>query len=222
MRGPRSTSVLANRKVHVLFSDLGLPGGIDGRELAVAALQRYPELKVLLTTGYAGKAVDVAPFPLIPKPYTFTDIGRKLREVLDLKGPWSERARPDPSPSILRQRLLLVEDEPMIRLDAADALRECGFDVDEAGSASEALEVMNDVSRTISGVIVDLGLPDVRGDELAAELRAARPSLPIIIASGYSSNEVRRRFRDDSCTAFVDKPFSADQIQRALKAMRPQ
>jgi DNA-binding response OmpR family regulator len=214
--------VLANRKVHLLFSDLGLPGGIDGKDLALTALKRYPEVKVLLTTGYAGKAADVAPFPLIPKPYTFTDIGRKLREVLDLENRSSERARSDSNQSILRLRLLLVEDEALIRLDAADSLRECGFDVDEAASASQAREVMNDASRIIGGVIIDLGLPDLRGDELAAELRAARPSLPIIIASGFSSNEVRRRFREDSRTAFVDKPFSADQIRRALKAMRPQ
>ncbi len=117
------------------------------------------------------------------------------------------------------QRLVLVEDEALIRLDISECLRDIGYEVDEAASAAQALALLNAQEGIVNGVIIDLGLPDRRGDDLAADLRAANPSLPIIIASGFSSNEVRGRFAGDAFTAFVDKPFNAAQIERALKAM---
>ena len=117
------------------------------------------------------------------------------------------------------QRLILVEDEALIRLDISECLRDIGYEVDEAASATQAVAILKGTDAAIAGVVIDLGLPDRRGDDLAADLRAANPSLPIIIASGFSSNEVRGRFTGDAFTAFVDKPFNAAQIERALKAM---
>lgn len=114
-----------------------------------------------------------------------------------------------------------MEDEALIRLDISECLRDLGYAVDEAASAAQALALLKSGEGPVHGVIIDLGLPDRRGDDLAAELRAANPSLPIIIASGFSSNEVRGRFAGDTFTAFVDKPFNAGQIERALKAMAP-
>jgi len=117
------------------------------------------------------------------------------------------------------QRLVLVEDEALIRLDISECLRDIGYEVEEAASATQALSLLQAKDGDVAGVVIDLGLPDRRGDDLAADLRAANPSLPIIIASGYSSKEVRGRFADDAFIAFVDKPFNAAQIERALKEM---
>jgi signal transduction histidine kinase len=76
----------------LLFSDVVMPGGMDGQHLAEEAVQLRPELKVLLSTGYSnillgnprnpGQAV-----PLIPKPYRRTELARKLRDVLDVSQP---------------------------------------------------------------------------------------------------------------------------------------
>jgi CheY-like chemotaxis protein len=76
--------------VDLLFSDIGLPGGTNGRQLAEAAKARCPELCVLLTTGYANRATGlddpVAPgVSLIAKPFTLNEIALKLREVLDAR-----------------------------------------------------------------------------------------------------------------------------------------
>jgi len=117
------------------------------------------------------------------------------------------------------QRLVLVEDEALIRLDISECLRDIGYEVEEAASATQALSLLQAKGGDVAGVVIDLGLPDRRGDDLAVDLRAANPSLPIIIASGFSSNEVRGRFAGDAFIAFVDKPFNAAQIERALKAM---
>jgi PAS domain S-box-containing protein len=75
-------------ETRLLFTDVGLPGGMNGRELADEAMRRNPRLRVLFTTGYARNAIvhqgrldpGVA---VVFKPYTYSDLARKLRQVLD-------------------------------------------------------------------------------------------------------------------------------------------
>ncbi len=74
-----------NPDVGLLFTDVGLPGGMNGRELAAAALRRRPGLRVLFTSGYALAAFPAAEAPqhlLLAKPFTAADLAAKLREVL--------------------------------------------------------------------------------------------------------------------------------------------
>jgi CheY-like chemotaxis protein len=74
--------------ISLLFTDVGLPDGINGRQLADMATERRPGLKVLFTTGYARNAIihhgrlDKG-VHLIVKPFSFTDLAAKVRDVLD-------------------------------------------------------------------------------------------------------------------------------------------
>ena len=78
----------SHREVRLLFTDVGLPGGMNGRQLAEQALRRQPRLKVLYTTGYARNAIihqgrldpDVQ---IVFKPFTYSDLATKIRRVLD-------------------------------------------------------------------------------------------------------------------------------------------
>jgi PAS domain S-box-containing protein len=82
--GATALTLLAEHpEASMVFTDVGLPGGISGRDLAARARQRRPELKVLLTTGYAG-SVRGAPagVPVLTKPFSFVALAEKLREVL--------------------------------------------------------------------------------------------------------------------------------------------
>ncbi|NIO39691.1 MAG: response regulator, partial [Burkholderiales bacterium] len=77
----------ANPKVDLLFTDIILPGRISGADLAKAALARYPELKVLYTTGYANNSAfgnDSAQgtIRVIKKPYAKENLARMVRQVL--------------------------------------------------------------------------------------------------------------------------------------------
>ena len=78
--------------IDLLFSDVVMPGGINGYELAEQAVAKYPELKVLLTSGYTERAVaqnGQARFNtnLISKPYTHADLTRRIREYLSEEKP---------------------------------------------------------------------------------------------------------------------------------------
>src|SRR5271154_973166 len=94
-------------------------------------------------------------------------------------------------------RILVVEDEPLIRMFVVDTLEDAGFLVEEAGSATEALAKVGSESPVFAAVIVDVGLPDRPGDSLAAELRTKWAELPIIIASGHDRTALLARFKDD-------------------------
>jgi len=75
-------------EVRLLFTDVGLPGGMNGRQLGDDARARCPDIRVLFTTGYARNAIvhqgrldpGVA---LLVKPFTYAGLAAKLREMLD-------------------------------------------------------------------------------------------------------------------------------------------
>jgi CheY-like chemotaxis protein len=79
--------------------------------------------------------------------------------------------------------VLLVEDEPLIRLSTADILAGLGHSVDEAGNAAEALALLD--KHDFDVLITDLRLPGIGGDELAVQAIARQPELRIVFASGY-------------------------------------
>jgi signal transduction histidine kinase/ActR/RegA family two-component response regulator len=80
-------AILAEEPVDLLFSDVVMPGKIDGIELAQAAQERWPSLKVLLVSGFIGDAAfrerNPGDIRLLTKPYRNDDVARVLREVLD-------------------------------------------------------------------------------------------------------------------------------------------
>jgi PAS domain S-box-containing protein len=200
----------ANPDIRVLFTDVGLPGGMSGRQLADEARKRRPELRVLFTTGYARNSIvhngRLDPgVELITKPFTQSALSAKLRDILD-------RSR---APG----RILLVEDEALIQMLAIQYLEEAGFTVDAAGSAAEAMNKLGLISTAIDAVIVDLGLPDQNGDILVDQIRAAHPSLAIVIATGRSADELVRRFKGVPQIAFVTKPYTSADLLKALRGV---
>ena len=113
----------------MLFTDVGLPGGMNGRQLASAARQLNRKLKVLFTTGYARNAIvhegRLDPgVQLITKPFTYAALSGKVRDMLDARA-----ATP---------RILVVEDEDLIQMLLSSQLEDLGFEVEIAGSAAAA------------------------------------------------------------------------------------
>jgi DNA-binding response OmpR family regulator len=114
--------------------------------------------------------------------------------------------------------VLIVEDEILVRMFAVDALEDVGFQVLQAGDATEAMTALGG-RPDVSAVIVDMGLPDRSGDQLAAEMRAQRQALPILIASGRSERELKDKFVADSRIGVLVKPYTAAMLIGALDAL---
>jgi signal transduction histidine kinase/CheY-like chemotaxis protein len=198
------------RNISLLFTDVGLPGGMNGRRLADEARRRRPVLKVLFTTGYAKNAIvhDGRLDPgvqLTTKPFTYNALASKLRDVLDGGGGG------EGPPCVL-----VVEDEVLIRMVTVDTLETLGFKVEEAGSATEAVGKLKGGTR-IDVALVDMGLPDRKGDVLVGELRELQPTLRIVIASGYSPANLKKRVTEDQLTRFLAKPYDGRQLEAMLK-----
>ena len=86
--GPSALQVLEKNQVELLFTDVVMPGGMNGRQLADEAVRRHPGLKVLFTTGYTRNAIvhhgRLDPgVQMIGKPFSFNDLGVKVRTLLD-------------------------------------------------------------------------------------------------------------------------------------------
>ena len=69
----------------------------------------------------------------------------------------------------------------------------------------------------VDAIIVDIGLPDRKGDELVREIKAVNPALPIILATGQSARTVRERFKNEGNVGIVTKPYTASDLLRALR-----
>ena len=114
--------------------------------------------------------------------------------------------------------ILLVEDEFLVRLFAIDALEDAGFRVLPAETADAALKALREAP-DVRAAVIDMGLPDRSGDQLAAEVRALRADLPIVIASGRSGRELRERFAQQPNVTVLVKPYTAELLLDALAAV---
>jgi CheY-like chemotaxis protein len=85
--GQEALAVLAKgERIDLLFTDVVMPGGMDGRQLAAAVQSKWPGLKILFTSGFAGaSAADGGALPgrLLRKPYRMQDLALRVRETLD-------------------------------------------------------------------------------------------------------------------------------------------
>src|ERR1700761_2144402 len=88
-------------------------------------------------------------------------------------------------------RVLLVEDEPLIRMLTTDMLDALGFAATEAGTGAEALAIDDGDLAGLAGLVIDLGLPDHPGEEVARRLRERRPDLPVILTTGADATAAR-------------------------------
>jgi CheY-like chemotaxis protein len=111
--------------------------------------------------------------------------------------------------------ILVVEDEVLIRLMITEALREAGFSVVEAGSADEALTILNGRA-PINLVFSDLRMPGTMdGIALMRLLREIRPDLKLAVASGYSPDWPSPNLAD----AFIGKPYEVARAVSRIKAL---
>jgi PAS domain S-box-containing protein len=211
----------------LLFTDVVMPGSISAIELAALAQRRRPEITVLLTSGYARDLIpmeDRPDYPMITKPYRGEELMARLRSVLAARRPPppAEPGKPPAEPgrppetaekeaaSGRPRRVLLVEDEVVLRMSTTDMLEQLGCFVAGVGSGEQALELLAR-GGSFDLLLTDLGLPGISGEELAARVRGRFPTLPVVIASGYGRSGMQ-----GEGLQFISKPYSAVDLQQAL------
>ena len=136
----------------------------------------------------------------------------------DAEGPEPKAAAPSPTPRG-RERLLLVEDEPLVRMVAERALRKGGYDVFVASNAEEAL-ALTIPEDGIALLITDVVMPGLDGGQLASRMRARHPGLPVLFVSGFTRDAIAHHGVLDEGVTLLEKPFVAsvllERVRRVL------
>src|SRR5271165_4905889 len=115
------------------------------------------------------------------------------------------------------QRVLLVEDEAMIRGNVCDCLQQLGYQVLEAENGEKALRLCEEHRGRIDLVLTDLVMPGMSGHELAGELARRHPEIKMLFMSGYTEDSAARRDILLKGSPFLHKPFSVSDLSNAVQ-----
>ena len=218
--------------IDMLFTDVVMPGTLKSPELARKARERLPDIAVLFTSGYTensivhGGKLD-AGVELLSKPYTREALARKFEQVLA-----GQRAKRSASADVVAASprdavesaiaarstgltVLLVEDDHVIRASTAETLRDAGMAVVEAVSAEEALVTLRAGTQAgaIDVLVTDVNLPGLSGPALADRVRALRPGIGIVFATGDSEVTL---IPGDADMILLPKPYGLDALCNAV------
>ena len=123
----------------------------------------------------------------------------------------SSLPRPAPVRSGRPLRILVVDDEPMVRLVTTKLLRLRGHTVDDADGGAAALDALDALQYDL--VITDLSMPGMSGRELAAEVRQRFPALPVVLLTGDTDAQAE----GSDVSAVVKKPFQLDVLEAVVQ-----
>lgn len=114
----------------------------------------------------------------------------------------------------MTKKVLVVDDEDLVRNYVRRALASRGWEVLEARNGAEALPLAG--SAGLDAVICDLKMPDMRGEEVIKAFKTARPDLPVIVITGSVSNIATPIVPGVEIQGFLIKPFGIDEIRDLL------
>jgi two-component system, cell cycle sensor histidine kinase and response regulator CckA len=126
-------------------------------------------------------------------------------------------AVPQPAPRGHGERVLVVEDEALVRDFACRFLRGEGYETVEAGDGLEAIELLRRDPGMVDLVLSDVVMPRMGGREFADQLAQLRPGLPVLFMSGYTNDEIMRRGLLEPGAPFLAKPFSPETLSSKVR-----
>ena len=108
--------------------------------------------------------------------------------------------------------ILIVEDDGAVRNAVRRLLERHGYDVLEAANGGDALVALAESPRPVDLVISDMVMPEMSGLQLRQQLRKLRPSLPVLLMSGYTEEAITRLAASGPLPTLIEKPFTVDGI----------
>jgi CheY-like chemotaxis protein len=119
-------------------------------------------------------------------------------------------------------RVLLVDDEPAVRMAAAGMLKAMNFTILEAENGLQGLEAYRENGKGISLVLLDMTMPEMNGMDCFRELKALEPGVKIILSSGYVMDDDVAQMRSEGLAGFIKKPYSfaelSAEVARVMKS----
>ncbi len=209
-----------------------VPGAYVVTEVSDTGSGMSPEVKARIfepfyTTKFAGRGLGLAAVQGIVKSHK----GAIGVESVAGKGttisvylPASSRTAPSPRETVrkLRRlataRIMVVDDEEVIRSTTHTVLASAGHETILAGSGEEAISIFKKRSNEVSLVLLDMMMPGMGGDEVLKFLRAIRPDISVIVSSGYAEAQVMKYFAGRRLSGFIQKPYAASGLLEVVGA----
>lgn len=132
--------------------------------------------------------------------------------LLDLGDAPARMPTPAPTPAAVRGRLLIVDDEALVRSAIRKVLTRRGFLVDEAPDGSQGLARVREATEPYQGVLLDLSMPGISGERVLEQLRITHPDLPVVILSGFVEDPAKVA----SANAVLHKPLTSKVLVETL------
>jgi signal transduction histidine kinase/CheY-like chemotaxis protein len=214
------------RPIDLMFSDVVMPGELQGRKLGQAAQEIRPDLKIIFTSGYTENSIihngrlDEGVL-LLSKPYRKEDLARKFRQVLDdgASGQPAREAAPMPAQSeelvvntSNRLKVVFAEDDALVRMATIDMLEDMGFEIFPAADFNAAIALVQSEKPGILMVDVSLGSAD--GRKLADEALLIIPGLNIIFATGRDPGDLLSRIPH---AKVLSKPYGMPELRTVFE-----
>ncbi|MGA7119604.1 MAG: ATP-binding protein [Polyangiaceae bacterium] len=117
------------------------------------------------------------------------------------------------------RRVVLIDDDPLVRRAVARTLERAGVVVDALSSATDVADIAARLGQA-DALITDVVMPGLTGPDLVDELRQRQCHKPVIFISGYADHELMERVRRSPNSVLVTKPFTADAIIGRLDQLR--
>jgi two-component system cell cycle sensor histidine kinase/response regulator CckA len=127
-------------------------------------------------------------------------------------------ARPQAAATLCR--VLVVDDEALVRTQLRRSLELRGYTVEEASDGGAALAVLLGAGPQPDVVVLDMTMPDIDGAEVLRRVRAAGSRVPVVVSSGYLDVSIDRRLPRDTFQGFLAKPYGATDLVEAIERAR--
>jgi PAS domain S-box-containing protein len=122
-----------------------------------------------------------------------------------------------PHPSETNSMIMVIDDEPTVRMTILDSLHDAGFGAIDAADGAEALDLMR--STKVDLLVTDVGLPGgLNGRQVADAARTLQPDLKVLFITGYAENAVMERSHRDVSMHIITKPFPVDALIAAVQS----
>lgn len=129
----------------------------------------------------------------------------------------SSPAAPNGAPAT--RSILLIDDEPAVRLVTGRMLSELGHQVVTADSGRRGLELLQQRPDTIDLVVLDLTMPEQSGEQTLDQLRVVRSSIPVVITSGFQEEDASTLLQRPNVVGFLDKPHTMTSLEMLLASV---
>lgn len=152
-----------------------------------------------------------------PKPGSFLELEVRIQSTNLAAQPECSRGSVE---VVGEGRILLVEDEDVVRRTGAKLLESLGYSVLTASNGREGVELFSDHHAELELVLLDMIMPEMNGHDAFAAMKDIDADVPIVVCSGYAADEAVRSLRDQGLAGFLPKPYRRSSLAEIIGQAR--